>query len=65
MSEVSTINFENFTDDVTFVNVGEEHIGEISIDEDGEAQIDFDTCWVCRSDLEIIVEKMREMEVQE
>ena len=65
MNELGNISFEKFTDDVTFVNVGEEHIGEISIDEDGEAQIDFDACWLCRSELEIIVEKMREMEVQE
>ena len=65
MSELGNISFEKFTDVVTFVIANGQHLGEIAIDDDGEAQIDFDTCWLTRSDMEAIVEKMREMEVQE
>lgn len=64
MSEECSISFEVIADGVTFVTAGGEHLGEIAIDDDGEAQIDFDTCWLRRADLEAIVKKMRELEAE-
>ena len=62
MNEKYAIQFEQFTDMTTLVTANGGYIGEIAIDEDGEAQIDFNTCWLTRTDLEAIVKKMRELE---
>ena len=64
MTAKSAIQFEQFTDTTTLVTANGVYIGEIAIDDDGETQIDFDTCWLTRPDMEVIVEKMRELEAQ-
>ena len=64
MNEETVLQFEKFTDTTTIVTANEGYIGEIAIDDDGEAQIDFNMCWLTRTDLETIVEKMRELEAQ-
>lgn len=65
MNDETAIQFEQFTDTTTLVTANGGYIGEIAIDEDGEAQIDFNMCWLTRTDLEAIVNKMRELERNE
>ena len=62
MRDENTICFESYTDEATLVTFDGCYIGEISVNSYGEAQIDFNTCWLTRTDMEAIIKKMREIE---